>query len=177
MILWAFFFFYVLTSNIGGLWDIISEISRETIFLMVTIPKYSTSVFIFLCWPSLSFYADPCSSGALEKVWNLVSNELTLLLWHVYNQGPLQLLSSNLSLELIEATPSAPLRKPYLFKYHQETTKICSPSVKVSSTMEAKGRGLRGGGGGCALPLRQSKGRECNEKVLGIERVLITAAS
>lgn len=38
-------------------------------------------------------------------------------------------------------------------------------------------RGLRGGGGGCALPLRQSKGREGNEKVLGIERVLITAAS
>lgn len=76
--------------------------------------------------PYITFCADPpvhpCSSGALERIWTLMSNELTLLLWHVHDQGPLQLFSSNLSLQLIETAPSVPLRKSCLLKYHQETT-------------------------------------------------------
>lgn len=78
---------------------------------MVVIPKYPTSLFM------LTLLSTP---AAQEKVWNLVSNELTLLLWHVHDQGPLQLFPSNLFLQLIETTPTASLRKSCLFKYHQD---------------------------------------------------------
>lgn len=37
-------FLHVLTSGIGGLWDMTSGISREAIFLMVVTPKYPTSL-------------------------------------------------------------------------------------------------------------------------------------
>lgn len=156
MILWAFYFLHVLASGIGGLSDTISEISRKTIFLMVVIPKYPTSLsaLTLLSTPAAQ---EPWRSGT----WCLMNSHHCCDMSMTRDLCNYSLLTCLYN--WLRQLPAPPSENPVC----SSTTKkpslnlACRGSAALSKRIFSRGtkrqRGLRGGGG-CALPLRQSRG-------------------